>query len=667
MATVESYTKAKIDALIDATIVDADVVAGELVFTKEDGTTINLGKVAGGIIKATAFPTVPPPTDGDMVVRTDQPADPLYKFTDGAWELQPRMGALTVPSARVRRTTAQSIVNGTMSVVGFDTVDHDTNTLWSSGASSRLTIKTPGLYLVSANVDWVNNAAGSRDCWVQRNGNSLDRVAETMGGPATTGDSRQNLASVVRLAAGDYLELGVYQGSGGALNITPATNESNLLTATWLGGAGQTVDERGIAAVRAAKSIGGASQAVPHATYSAISFDNEEYDTDGMHDTVTNNSRITIKTPGLYDIKATVLWQANTVGTRFLYLRKNGSGNSITGAIALASSPTSPAYETAQQISATLLLAAGDYLEVVGYQESGGPLNVIASSGSGSTAMSAVLVGSAKTVTPFAKVFKSANQSVPNSTVTIVAFDSEINDNDSIHDTVTNNSRLTCRTAGVYLVRGHAIFSSNGVGTRAVSLFRNGNTNDRVGEIVLPPASTSSFSTAIEVETLIELAAGDYLEMYVYQDSGGALTLQGGQALSPHHDTTFSMVKVGAPTAAPTGVEAIEGWHQVGAAGEPAFQNAFVNAAAGANPLKFYKDRGVVRLSGVITGGGPNTTIFQLPPGYRSATDHYFAGMRSNSQTPVMVWVGSDGTVKVMSAAGDSTDLSCISFRADGA
>jgi hypothetical protein len=73
---------------------------------------------------------------------------------------------------------------------------------------------------------------------------------------------------------------------------------------------------------------------------------------------------------------------------------------------------------------------------------------------------------------------------------------------------------------------------------------------------------------------------------------------------------------------AASGIAPPEGWHLVGAVGQPLFQHSWQN---GANiydePLGFYKDRaGVVHLRGRIQCGAPNNTIFQLPAGYRPAT-----------------------------------------------
>jgi hypothetical protein len=70
-----------------------------------------------------------------------------------------------------------------------------------------------------------------------------------------------------------------------------------------------------------------------------------------------------------------------------------------------------------------------------------------------------------------------------------------------------------------------------------------------------------------------------------------------------------------------TGIAPAEAFHLVGAPGEPVFQNSWHNGASIYDePLGFYKDReGVVHLRGLISGGAPNNTIFQLPAGYRPA------------------------------------------------
>jgi hypothetical protein len=66
-------------------------------------------------------------------------------------------------------------------------------------------------------------------------------------------------------------------------------------------------------------------------------------------------------------------------------------------------------------------------------------------------------------------------------------------------------------------------------------------------------------------------------------------------------------------------LQAAEPWHEVGAAGQPAFQNGYSNSGAGFETAAFYKDReGVVHLKGNVTGAA--ATIFYLPAGDRPAS-----------------------------------------------
>jgi hypothetical protein len=63
-----------------------------------------------------------------------------------------------------------------------------------------------------------------------------------------------------------------------------------------------------------------------------------------------------------------------------------------------------------------------------------------------------------------------------------------------------------------------------------------------------------------------------------------------------------------------------EAWHEVGAAGEPGFQNGWGNAGGATETVAFFRDReGIVHLQGGAIGGASSTLIFQLPVGYRPA------------------------------------------------
>jgi len=124
-----------------------------------------------------------------------------------------------------------------------------------------------------------------------------------------------------------------------------------------------------------------------------------------------------------------------------------------------------------------------------------------------------------------ARVYHSVNQNVNTATPTTVIFDSEMYDTDNIHDNITNNSRLTCRTAGKYLICACIHWSTKG-GTglgdyyTVVYIDLNGGPPSVVR--THKPAG-ADFHADVSLATIYDLAVGDYLEMVVFQNSGDTL------------------------------------------------------------------------------------------------------------------------------------------------
>lgn len=117
-----------------------------------------------------------------------------------------------------------------------------------------------------------------------------------------------------------------------------------------------------------------------------------------------------------------------------------------------------------------------------------------------------------------------ANQSIPNNALTVVAWDSEIYDTNNIHESVTNPSRLTV-PAGVTAVKiyGGTFWAINSVGVRYIYVYKNG-----VAAAGLPVDQKVAINeTGSNVcSAVVTVNAGDYFTMIVYQDSGGALNMQ---------------------------------------------------------------------------------------------------------------------------------------------
>ena len=113
-----------------------------------------------------------------------------------------------------------------------------------------------------------------------------------------------------------------------------------------------------------------------------------------------------------------------------------------------------------------------------------------------------------------------------------------------------------------------------------------------------------------------------------------------------------------------------EAWHEIGAGGEPAFQNSWVNygesAPYGTYPnAGFYKDpSGRVHLRGVVKSGSVgNYAIFTLPAGYRPSGLMSFMGWSGSGAGFALVQ--DDGNVKLLTGYNSDWSLDQISFRAE--
>ena len=115
-----------------------------------------------------------------------------------------------------------------------------------------------------------------------------------------------------------------------------------------------------------------ANQSTSNVTLTTISWDSENFDTDGFHDNVTNNSRITIPSgkAGKYLFTSIINWNNNATGYREVRFTKNGTAQSYAN---IAATPTGEAGTVITQI---LNLAVADYVEIKAEQSSGGALDV---------------------------------------------------------------------------------------------------------------------------------------------------------------------------------------------------------------------------------------------------------------------------------------------------
>ena len=130
--------------------------------------------------------------------------------------------------------------------------------------------------------------------------------------------------------------------------------------------------------------------------------------------------------------------------------------------------------------------------------------------------------------TPAFRVRSSAGQSVSNATWTKIEFDAEDKDTDSAFD--LSNERFTVPSGKGGLYHFHWSIENNGkVSSNAVYqviLAKNG-TNQTDVFTRQNPTTTGTFDVYNNGGGGIVLSAGDYVELFYYQNGGGTVTLEG--------------------------------------------------------------------------------------------------------------------------------------------
>lgn len=131
---------------------------------------------------------------------------------------------------------------------------------------------------------------------------------------------------------------------------------------------------------------------------------------------------------------------------------------------------------------------------------------------------------------PAAQIARGSNQTIANSTSVAIAFDQETIDFNTMHDSAVNNTRLVATTAGVYCIAGGFWIAPSAGGTQRIATLRRGGTESIADHNAVPHATAAR---RLNVAAVRYLAAGDYIELTAFQDSGGNLDVQFVAGISP--------------------------------------------------------------------------------------------------------------------------------------
>lgn len=138
------------------------------------------------------------------------------------------------PACRVTKAAAQLLVAGTDTAILFDTERYDTDAMHSTASlTTRITFNTAGVYGIGGCIRWQASATGYRYIMVRLNGTTP--LAVVLQDIDSVIQHQQNVSTMYKFAAADYVELVAHHNNAGDLNVEKAANYSPEFWATWIG------------------------------------------------------------------------------------------------------------------------------------------------------------------------------------------------------------------------------------------------------------------------------------------------------------------------------------------------------------------------------------------------------------------------------------------------
>lgn len=178
-------------------------------------------------IKGNTGTTVTVPTGQTLAVTANQTIGGTLAVT-GASTLSGVVSKPAQPRLSVWKYTAQAIAHNTYTMVKLDGTNRIANGMTGftqSNTHTRWTASVAGDYYIAASMRWYTSSAISTSLMdIYKNGSRI-----TFGYSHSLPNYEQLHANgIFTLAAGDYLELQVYQYSGGSVNLNAQDNTVQL-------------------------------------------------------------------------------------------------------------------------------------------------------------------------------------------------------------------------------------------------------------------------------------------------------------------------------------------------------------------------------------------------------------------------------------------------------
>lgn len=114
-----------------------------------------------------------------------------------------------------------------------------------------------------------------------------------------------------------------------------------------------------------ARAVSTGAIPVTHNTVTTVGLGAEDFDTDGLHDNVTANSKLTAAVTGKYQVSAYAVWNTNSSGIRQLRINRNSS------VMTIVQTPGNSVGSLGQNISDLFAVSVNEFVEMAVYQDSG--------------------------------------------------------------------------------------------------------------------------------------------------------------------------------------------------------------------------------------------------------------------------------------------------------
>lgn len=134
------------------------------------------------------------------------------------------------------RTSTLSVANSTDTTVTWQDATGNGLGWWSAGTNpTRVTVRAAGRYVASCFSRWAGNGTGYRTAEIRLNGSTIIGRGAQISAAAGAPTQFSVVSPPLDLAIGDYVELIVWQNSGGALDLLHQNIYSNGLALAYIG------------------------------------------------------------------------------------------------------------------------------------------------------------------------------------------------------------------------------------------------------------------------------------------------------------------------------------------------------------------------------------------------------------------------------------------------